>query len=99
MLQKMAKIMPNPRTHEFTEWVFVGEYYYNARNIIGFGGDLTVENWRNAYGRGIFPWHCRRSAAAVVLPESARFWNSKRLHLPRSLRREWQKTTFTLHDR
>ena len=50
---------PNPRQHEFTEWVLFGDYYYNARDIIGFGGDLSIENLRNAYRRGIFPWPVR----------------------------------------
>jgi Leu/Phe-tRNA-protein transferase len=47
---------PNPRTFEFAEWVLFGDYYYNARDIISFGGDLSVENLRRAYRNGIFPW-------------------------------------------
>jgi leucyl/phenylalanyl-tRNA--protein transferase len=92
----MSKInFPNPRTHEFTEWVLFGEYYYNARDIIGFGGDLTVENLRNAYGRGIFPWHVEGLPLPWYCPEERAILEFEKLHLPRSLRREWQKTTFT----
>ena len=92
----MTKInFPNPRYHEFTEWVLFGDYYYNARDIIGFGGDLTVENLRNAYRRGIFPWHVDGLPLPWYCPEERAILEFERLHLPRSLRREWQKTAFT----
>ncbi|HTK26039.1 MAG TPA: hypothetical protein VL327_05735, partial [Pyrinomonadaceae bacterium] len=51
-----AIAFPDPQTHEFPEWVLFGDYYYDARDIIGFGGDLSVENLKNAYTKGIFPW-------------------------------------------
>ena len=92
----MSKInFPNPRTHEFSEWVLFGDYYYNARDIIGFGGDLTIENLRNAYGRGIFPWHVDGLPLPWYCPEDRAILEFEKLHLPKSLRREWAKTTFT----
>ena len=92
----MSKInFPNPRYHEFTEWVLFGDYYYNARDIIGFGGDLTIENLRNAYRRGIFPWHVEGLPLPWYCPEDRAILIFDNLHLPRSLRREWQKTAFT----
>ncbi|HEY0461886.1 MAG TPA: leucyl/phenylalanyl-tRNA--protein transferase [Pyrinomonadaceae bacterium] len=92
----MSKInFPNPRNHEFTEWVLFGEYYYNARDIIGFGGDLTLENLRNAYGRGIFPWHIDGLPLPWYCPEKRAILEFERLHLPKSLRKEWNKTRFT----
>jgi leucyl/phenylalanyl-tRNA--protein transferase len=96
MVAKMSKInFPNPRYHEFTEWVLFGDYYYNARDIIGFGGDLTIENLRNAYRRGIFPWHVDGLPLPWYCPERRAILEFDRLHLPKSLRKEWKKTAFT----
>ena len=93
----MSKInFPNPRYHEFTEWVLFGDYYYNARDIIGFGGDLTLENLRNAYRRGIFPWHVDGLPLPWYCPEARAVLEFDKLHVPRSLRKEWRKTPFTL---
>lgn len=93
----MSKInFPDPRVHEFSEWVLFGEYYYNARDIIGFGGDLTIENLRSAYRRGIFPWHVEGLPLPWYCPEYRAILDFENLHLPKSLRKEWQKTTFTM---
>ena len=86
---------PNPRQHEFTEWVLFGDYYYNARDIIGFGGDLTIENLRNAYRSGIFPWHVEGLPLPWYCPEERAILEFDQLHLPKSLRKEWKKTDFT----
>ncbi|MEZ5427308.1 MAG: leucyl/phenylalanyl-tRNA--protein transferase [Pyrinomonadaceae bacterium] len=86
---------PNPRTHEFAEWVLFGEYYYNARDIIGFGGDLSVENLRNAYSKGIFPWHIDGLPLPWFCPERRAVLELDELHIPRSLKKEWRKTDFT----
>lgn len=92
----MSKInFPNPRSHEFTEWVLFGDYYYNARDIIGFGGDLTIENLRNAYRSGIFPWHVDGLPLPWYCPEERAILEFENLHLPKSLRKEWRKTPFT----
>jgi len=92
----MSKInFPNPRYHEFTEWVLFGDYYYNARDIIGFGGDLTVENLRAAYRRGIFPWHVDGLPLPWYCPEARAILEFENLHIPKSLRKEYGKTRFT----
>lgn len=85
---------PNPRFHRFTEWVQFGDYYYNARDIIGFGGDLSVENLKNAYGQGIFPWHIENLPLPWFCPESRAILEFSELHVPRSLRKEKEKTDF-----
>lgn len=85
---------PNPRTHEFSEWVAVGEYYYNARDIIGLGGDLTTENLRNAYRRGIFPWHIDGFPLPWFCPEKRAVLEFAELHIPKSLAKERRKTDF-----
>jgi leucyl/phenylalanyl-tRNA--protein transferase len=86
---------PNPRTHEFAEWVLFGDYYYNARDIIGFGGDLSVENLQKAYRNGIFPWHIDGLPLPWFCPEYRAVLEFDELHIPRSLRKEYLKTNFT----
>lgn len=89
---------PNPRTHEFTEWVKFGEYYYNAADIIGFGGDLSIENLREAYSKGIFPWYIEGLPLPWFCPQNRAILEFDELHIPKSLRKEWKKTdlTFTI---
>lgn len=86
---------PNPRTHEFAEWVLFGEYYYNARDIIGFGGDLSVENLQKAYRNGIFPWHIDGLPLPWFCPEYRAVLEFDELHIPRTLKKEYRKTNFT----
>jgi len=92
----MASInFPNPRRHEFSEWVSFGDYYYDARDIIGFGGDLSVENLRNAYRGGIFPWHIDGLPLPWFCPEKRAILEFAELHVPKTLRKEKRKTEFT----
>ena len=86
---------PNPRHHEFTEWVSFGEYFYNSRDIIGFGGELSVGNLRNAYRNGIFPWAIEGLPLPWFCPERRAVLEFDELHVPKSLKKEWKKTDFT----
>jgi leucyl/phenylalanyl-tRNA---protein transferase len=87
---------PNPRTFEFAEWVLFGDYYYNARDIISFGGDLSVENLRRAYRNGIFPWTIEGLPLPWFCPEYRAVLEFDDLHIPKSLSKEYRKTRFTL---
>jgi leucyl/phenylalanyl-tRNA--protein transferase len=89
---------PNPRFHEYSEWVLFGDYYYNARDIVGFGGELSIKNLRNAYARGIFPWHIDGLPLPWFCPEQRAVLEFADLHIPRTLRKEWRKAnrTFTI---
>ena len=86
---------PNPRFHEYTEWVLFGDFYYNARDIVGFGGELSIENLRNAYGQGIFPWHIENLPLPWFCPEHRAVLEFSEIHIPRTLRKEWRKANFT----
>lgn len=87
---------PDPRTHQFTEWVLFGDFYYNARDIVGFGGDLTVANLKNAYSSGIFPWHIDRLPLPWFCPEQRAILEFSELHLPRTLRKECRRNQFNI---
>jgi leucyl/phenylalanyl-tRNA--protein transferase len=86
---------PDPQTHEFPEWVLFGDYYYDARDIVGFGGDLSVENLRNAYQKGIFPWPISGMPLPWFCPEKRAILEFSDLHIPRSLTKERRKNYFT----
>ena len=86
---------PNPRTHQFNEWVLFGDFYYNARDIIEFGGDMTVENLSKAYRNGIFPWHIDGLPLPWFCPARRAILEFSELHIPRTLRKEYRKTDFT----
>jgi leucyl/phenylalanyl-tRNA--protein transferase len=86
---------PDPRTHEFAEWVLFGEYFYRADDIVLFGGELTMENLREAYQRGIFPWHIDGVPLPWFCPQKRAVLELAELKLPRSLRREWKKAAYT----
>jgi leucyl/phenylalanyl-tRNA--protein transferase len=89
---------PDPATYRYPEWVEIGPYLFRSHDVIAFGTPLTVENVREAYLKGIFPWntegiplpwHCPERRAVLVFEE---------LRVPRSLEKERRKTglTFTL---
>ena len=90
-----AIAFPDPQTHEFPEWVLFGDYYYDARDIIGFGGDLSVENLKNAYTKGIFPWPIGNMPMPWFCPEKRAILEFAELHIPRSLAKEGRKNRFS----
>ena len=88
-------VFPNPRTHEFKDWILFGDFYYDTRDIIGFGGDLSVENLRTAYRQGIFPWHIDGLPLPWFCPEYRAVLEFENLHIPKSLKRIWRNNDFT----
>jgi leucyl/phenylalanyl-tRNA--protein transferase len=86
---------PDPQTHDFPEWILFGDYYYDARDIIGFGGELSVENLRNAYTKGIFPWPIGRMPLPWFCPEKRAILEFSDLHIPQSLAKARRKNRFT----
>ena len=72
-----------------------GDFYYNARDIIEFGGDMTVENLSKAYRNGIFPWHIDGLPLPWFCPARRAILEFSELHIPRTLRKEYRKTDFT----
>ncbi len=85
---------PDPRNHKFAEWAAFGEFYYPSRDIVGFGGELTVENLKDSYGKGIFPWHIEGLPLPWFCPEKRAILEFDDLHISKSLRKAWSKTAF-----
>ncbi len=86
---------PDPQTYEFPEWLHHGEYFYFAREVVSFGDALTVENLREAYRRGIFPWHMDGIPLPWCCPERRAILEFKDLHIPKSLERARRRAQFT----
>jgi len=88
-------IFPDPRNHDFAEWAMFGEFYYPAKDIVGFGGELTLENLTKAYQKGIFPWHIDGLPLPWFCPERRAILEFEKLHVPKSLKKAWRNTKFT----
>jgi len=86
---------PDPVSHHFAEWARFGDYYYAARDIVSFGAPLTVRNLREAYLKGIFPWHIDRLPLPWFCPEQRAIIEFSQLNVPRSLAKERRKEQFT----
>lgn len=85
---------PDPLNFDFPEWLPFGDYLYYARDIISFGDALTVENVREAYGKGIFPWYMDGIPLPWFCPERRAILRFEDLHIPRSLAKERRKNNF-----
>ncbi|HKP68226.1 MAG TPA: leucyl/phenylalanyl-tRNA--protein transferase [Pyrinomonadaceae bacterium] len=86
---------PDPQIHDFPEWVLFEEYFYYSKDIVSFGDELTVENVRNAYRLGIFPWHVDGIPLPWYCPERRAILEFSNLHVPRSLERARRRNLFT----
>lgn len=86
---------PDPLTYEFPEWIAIGDYAYFARAVVSFGDPLTVNNVREAYLKGIFPWHMDGIPLPWYCPERRAILEFKDLHVPRSLQKARRQNEFT----
>lgn len=86
---------PDPAAYDFPEWIVIGDYAYYARDVVSFGTPLTVENVREAYIKGIFPWYMRGIPLPWHCPEERAIIDFQDLHIPRSLQRARNKNEFT----
>jgi leucyl/phenylalanyl-tRNA--protein transferase len=88
-------VFPDPRTYHFPEWVEIGDYIYSAADVVAFGTSLTVENVREAYTKGIFPWYTEGIPLPWHCPQRRAILEFDDLHIPASLKRARRKNEFT----
>jgi leucyl/phenylalanyl-tRNA--protein transferase len=88
-------VFPDPATYNFPEWIPHGDYAYYAREVVSFGDPLTVENLREAYTKGIFPWHMDGIPLPWYCPEKRAILEFADLHIPKSLERARRQTEFS----
>ena len=86
---------PDPRNYDSPEWILHGEYFYKADDIVSFGEPLTVKNVKEAYLKGIFPWHIDRMPLPWFCPKKRAIIEFSDLHIGRSLAKERRKGQFT----
>jgi leucyl/phenylalanyl-tRNA--protein transferase len=82
---------PDPRKFEYAEWVEIGPYFYRSHDVVSFGTPLTVENVREAYLKGIFPWNTEGVPLPWHCPERRAVLFFDELHVPSSLKRAEHK--------
>ena len=85
---------PDPREYPFPDWVLIGEYYFNATDIVSFGDELTVPNVLEAYSKGIFPWHIDGLPLPWFCPEDRAILEFKDIRINRSLSKAYRNTKF-----
>ncbi len=86
MFRMTPKTFPNPRS--------LRELDFYAGDIVTFGEPLTLENLREAYRKGIFPWHIDGMPLPWFCPAQRAILEFENLHIPKSLARERRKTNF-----
>lgn len=86
---------PDPHNYEFPEWVLFDDYFYYAKDIVSFGNELSIDNLKNAYRSGIFPWHIDGLPLPWFCPEPRAILEFSDLHVPRSLEKERRKAKFS----
>ena len=87
-----SNAFPDPRTFDFPDWVEIGEYLIRSHDVVSFGTPLTVENVREAYLKGIFPWNTRGLPLPWHCPEERAILEFGDLTVPRSLEKIRRKT-------
>lgn len=85
---------PDPAAYEFPEWVEIGDWLYLSRDVVAFGWPLTLENLREAYPKGIFPWHMQGVPLPWYCPDPRAILEFSELRAPRSLEKERRKLMF-----
>lgn len=88
-------VFPDPQTYQYPEWVSIGNYLFRSRDVVAFGTELTVENVREAYMRGIFPWYTEGIPLPWHCPEERAILEFGDLNIPRSLERARRKNDLT----
>ena len=87
--------LPDPSNHIYAEWTQLGQYMYRSRDVVDFGAPLTVDNVREAYRKGIFPWYTEGIPLPWHCPEQRAVLEFAELRVPRSLEKARRKGEFT----
>lgn len=71
----------------------IGESHWG--DVVALGGDLNVENLRQAYSKGIFPWPHEGYPLLWFSPEKRGLLFLDRMHLSRSNKKSLRKNNFS----
>jgi len=76
---------PDPIDHDSPKWVEIRGYRYRLDGVVSLGTPLTVENVREAYSKGIFPWYTPGLPLPWHSPDPRAILVFDDLKIPRSL--------------
>jgi leucyl/phenylalanyl-tRNA---protein transferase len=88
-------VFPEPLMHDFPEWLPYGGFLYYARDVASFGDPLTLENLKEAYTKGIFPWYMEGIPLPWYCPDPRAVLDFDDLHIPPSLKRARNKGLYS----
>ncbi len=93
-----SDVFPDPATYVYPDWVAIGNYFFRSSDVVAFGTPLTVSNVREAYLKGIFPWHTDGIPLPWHCPERRAILEFADLRVPRSLQKARRNSdlTFTI---
>jgi leucyl/phenylalanyl-tRNA--protein transferase len=90
-----ADVFPDPLKIRYSRWVELGEWLYRGDDVVAFGVPLTVDTAREAYQKGIFPWHTDGIPLPWHCPEQRAVLIFDELKVPRSLAKVRKRAEFT----
>lgn len=91
----MPEVFPDPLSIRYARWVEIGEWLYRANDVVAFGVPLTVATAREAYMKGIFPWHTDGVPLPWHCPERRAILMFDDIKVPRSLAKTRRQNEFT----
>jgi len=84
---------PDPATHEFKDYVRIGDFYFESADIVGFGGEPSARNLIEAYKKGIFPWPMGGLPLPWFCPNPRAILDFSNLRIPRNVKRAMRDST------
>ena len=90
-----ADVFPDPLSMRYARWVELGEWLYRANDVVAFGVPLTADTAREAYMKGIFPWHTDGIPLPWHCPEKRAVLIFEEMDVPRSLAKIRRREEFT----
>lgn len=89
---------PDLHTYDFPEYVEIGGYLYRSEDVVAYGTPLTLENIREAYSKGIFPWYTPGFPLPWHSPDPRAVLVFDEIRIPRSLAKARRRSelTFTI---
>lgn len=96
-----SQVFPNPAKFDFPKEIILGNFLVRTSDIIAVGIPPTVDNLRESYRKGIFPWPAEGLPLPWHCPVKRAILEFESLHIPRSLKRARRAAPFSFtidHD-
>lgn len=90
-----SQVFPNPAKFDFPSGILIGNYLIHTTDIIALGIPPTLDNLREAYRKGIFPWPTEGFPLPWHCPVKRAILEFESLHIPRSLKKARRAAPFS----